>query len=274
MCQPPEVVGSDYPTDGLGEPFFGTGEDRLYAGEVITGALYCADRGDTSQSFGPWKVAKNVGVQVAMDLRDVTWMRHHGTDYLIGANYGNTRTLWLCKPDKGPCQNLVFVDQQGAPVMSKDGINDMDGPSVGLVDGNPVMLVNTSKSNTPGTERVWLARLTGSDPAKWRAEQLEAFPPGADDPGFSRDGSLVVYALKGSNTDSGPYPHFGFWASYRDASTGSFSQPQKLQSFEALHRAWSPEVLRRKDGTIEIYVFGRASESDPFKIYRSICTEA
>ena len=133
------------------------------------------------------------------------------TDYLIGAtNDATTRKLRLCKPDKSPCQDLAFVDKQGAPVIGKDGINDMDGPSVGLVNGNPVMLVNTSKSNTPGTDRIWLARLTGSAPTSWRAEPLDAFQPGADDPGLSRDGTLVVYALEGSKPDSGAqHRHLG-----------------------------------------------------------------
>lgn len=280
-CQPVGVVGSGYPTSGLASPCLSLDDSALYAFRyTISAPLYRSTRdGVGPGGFGPWALPPDVALAEPMKgkpMKDHTWLEHNGTPYLIGA-YDTTdtdhRRLALCKPDKSPCEDVTLLDSKGQQLVGDTyGINDVDGPSVGLVEGKLTMVLNGSSANTPGTEQVFIARLVDpADPSEWQAIPADGLPQGADDPGLSRDGALVVYTLKKLDGSNG-----GVWASYREPGTTRFTTPQPLAGFDSIE-AFSPEVRRPGDGTLEIFVFA-GNPTDPVleqqpRVYRSLCAE-
>jgi len=274
-CKPVEVVGSSYPLYGVASPCLSLDGGALYAFRyTATAPLYRSMRDSVGPGgFGPWALAPDV--TLARSMKDHAWLAHNGTPYVVGAFDfidNNHRRLALCKPDKSPCEDVTLLDSKGQTlVRDSSAINDVDGPSVGLVEGALTMVLNGSSNNAPGTEQVFIARLTGADPSRWQAIPAEGLPQGADDPGLSRDGALVVYTLKKSDGS-----HGGVWASYREPGTTRFTTPKLLDGFAGIE-AFSPEVHRPGDGTLEIFVFaGNPNDPDLDKqprVYRSLCME-
>jgi len=139
--------------------------------------MWCGKRTAAGEPFGTW--ARDATLDFVKDLSDHTWLDDMTS--LIAATSGATRTLTLCQ--KGTCTDLELLDTAGHPIVGPS-VNDMDGPPVGMLDGTPGMVFNTSKNNQAGTTQIWSGRPLDSSLQRWKVTPV-LNTTSADDPGIS-----------------------------------------------------------------------------------------
>lgn len=260
-CGSPEAVGSDRDAP-LGEPALSVDGLTLYAHSQ--GELYVSQRKGLDLPFGAWTSIR----LVPGDPRDLTVFVWQGEERAIIAARPNAdadRVLEYCAmvPSSDTCETISVVDALHQTPIA----DDLDGPSVAVVDGTPIMVFNVSIANQARTADVFEAVPdSAGDFTRWLAHPLEPFDrpnTSEDDPTIAADGTFVVVASKPASADE------ALFVSFRQAVDGPLSAPVLLLPDVSAGQA-DPCIFQLSERSFEIY-FSSATISGS-GLARALCT--
>lgn len=226
-----------------------------------------ATRATLDASFGSWTAS----TMLPVDAQDPTFFLFDGQERTVIAVEVQAepylRGLQYCASvPAASCTAVTVVDDALGTTITQD----MDGPSVAVVDGAQVMVFNVSIHNVGISANVFQATPTvAGDLRHWTAEPLSAISrPNLreDDPAVSADGTIVVYErpVEGRGDD--------LWVAYRASPSAPLSVPESLEALNTEANDGSPEIFQLNDGEIELYFNSQRLGERFARIYRSRCT--
>lgn len=261
-CEPGAPIGHVYPNH-LSSPSITADGLALTASQKGLAVRVVTRRATLDAPFGAWTEYTDLPASAG----DSAYFEFAGVQRAIVSTVIELdpylRELRYCSAVPATsCTPIEVVDRERNTLITQD----MDGPAVVVIAGQPLMVFNVSTNNLTNSANVWQA--VPEDPedlGRWLADPLTALSRpnwSEDDPTISADGTIVV--SDGSDAN--------LWVSYRESSSAPLSAPELLEDVSTEAPEYEALLFQLSDTDLELYLTTRHETDSYQRIYRAPCT--